>query len=184
MGRASRIDDQAVFAAVARAMASGRFRLETVMAEGGLSTGSLYHRFGSREGLLAAAWIDAVTAFQAGFLGALKTEGGEAAALATPRFCRAEPDKALILTVCRRADFLGEATPADLNVRAETINAEAASALRSYAKEAGLSMPRARAAIVGVPLGIVRLYLPAAAVPRSADALVRDAYRGIITQTD
>ncbi|MCA3734974.1 MAG: hypothetical protein INE97_06490 [Phenylobacterium sp.] len=55
----------------------------------GLSTGSLYHRFGSREGLLGETWLNALLAFQPVFVQALKTPSavGEIAAV-TPRFCR------------------------------------------------------------------------------------------------
>jgi len=119
MGRLSTIKDANVYGAVGAQLAGkGAVTLQTIVAETGVSIGSLYHRYGSREGLLAQTWLDAVKSFQGGFLAAL--EGGDAdgdesaggrAALATPRFCRAERSRAIVLSCCRQSEFLSSATP-------------------------------------------------------------------------
>ncbi|MGI8552143.1 MAG: TetR family transcriptional regulator [Dehalococcoidia bacterium] len=43
----------------------------------GAPTGSIYHRFRSRDLLMAELWLRTVERFQAGFLAALATPGGE-----------------------------------------------------------------------------------------------------------
>ena len=61
MGRPSSFRDETVFAAVARSLVvQGEVRIQTVTQLAGVSTGSIYHRFGSREGLMAASWLDAI----------------------------------------------------------------------------------------------------------------------------
>ncbi|WP_409935242.1 TetR/AcrR family transcriptional regulator [Phenylobacterium sp.] len=79
-----------MFGAVGALMATGPTVTTTQIQEAvGLSTGSLYHRFGSREGLLAETWLHALLAFQPVFVPALETPSavGQIAAV-TPRFCR------------------------------------------------------------------------------------------------
>ncbi|MCG8441877.1 MAG: TetR/AcrR family transcriptional regulator [Caulobacterales bacterium] len=173
-----------MFAAVGRGLAEdGALRLQAVVEETGVSVGSLYHRYGSREGLLARAWLDAVEAFHARFRAALESgapDAGEEAALATPRFCRAEPERAVILACCRRSEFLGEAAPADLRAAIETVNRDAAAALARYAEGVGAPLEACRLALVAFPLGAVRVYLPRRPVPDGVDAYVAGAYRAVM----
>ena len=76
MGRRSTFSDDDVFAAVGRMLVrDGEVRMQSVVAETGVSVGSLYHRFGSREGLLARAWLDTLAAFHDRFLAALDQPG-------------------------------------------------------------------------------------------------------------
>jgi AcrR family transcriptional regulator len=184
MGRLSTVDDARVFAAVARQMSSaGATTLHALVAETGVSVGSLYHRYGSREGLLARAWLDAVRAFQGRVLAELESgsaDAGERAALATPRFCRAEPDRAALLACCRRSEFIGADTPAELRAEIEGVNVAAAAAVARFAKANGHSLDAVRMALVAIPLGAVRLYLPDKTVPRAVDDYVRVAYRAVI----
>lgn len=184
MGRLSTVDDTKVFAAVARLMSTtGNLTLQSVVDETRVSIGSLYHRYRSREGLLARAWADAVKAFHAVVVPELDggaPDAGERAALATPRFCRAERDRAILLACCRRSEFLGEATPADLRAEIEAINDEAAAALARFARRTGVPLDACRLAIVALPLGAVRLYLPAKPVPRAVDDYVRAGCRAVL----
>ena len=45
--------------------------VDAISSASGAPVGSIYHRFGSLDGLLAEMWIAAVRRFQASFLGAL-----------------------------------------------------------------------------------------------------------------
>jgi AcrR family transcriptional regulator len=184
MGRKSTFRDDAVFAAVARLLVeAGEARLQGVVAETGVSTGSLYHRFGSREGLLAEAWLDAVGAFQEAFLAALDRGGaqpGLEAALATPRFCRNEPARALILVCCRRSELVCAATPAHLVDRLETVNRKAARAMQDFCARTGIPLETARLGMIGFPLGAVKLYLPARPVPETVDADIARAWQALL----
>ncbi len=180
MGRLSTVQDGNVFAAVGALLASrGAVTLQTIVGETGVSIGSLYHRYGSREGLLAQTWLDAVKAFQAGFLAALQTgdeNAGEHAARATPQFCRAERARAIILSCCRQSEFLSDATPEDLREEIASVNKQAGAALRQYAHRTGYSLEACRLGLVAFPLGAVRLYLPDRRIPKTIDDYVVRAF--------
>lgn len=187
MGRQSSYDEGEVFAAVARALAvDGRFTLEGLTVASGLSMGSIYHRFGSREGLLAEAWLAAVERFQAGFLEALEPgtlEAGVNAALATPRFCRTHAGAAVLLACCRQSEFLQTATPKPLRARIETVNAAVARAVRRYASAIDRPLIACRLALIAYPLGAVRLYLPVRPVPKELDVELARAARTALGRT-
>jgi AcrR family transcriptional regulator len=53
------------------ARGSGSATIEAIADVSGASTGSIYHRFGSRDGLLTRLWIRAVYRSQASFQAAL-----------------------------------------------------------------------------------------------------------------
>lgn len=185
MGRKSTFDDRHVFAALGRLLAEhGQATIADVRDATGLTTGSLYHRFGSREGLMAAAWLDTVEAFQERFVAALDGKGiaaGVEAALTTPRFCRDEPDLALVLVCCRPSEFLAEDTPAALRQRVDGINKRTEVALARYAARIHRPHLACRLALVGFPLGAVRLYLPRQRVPVSVDSVISKAVEATLS---
>src|SRR5437868_8926677 len=63
----------------------------------GSPTGSFYHRFASRDVLLASVWLQAVLEFQSGISAALGVGDGLQAALHTPAWVRKHPDQAHLL---------------------------------------------------------------------------------------
>ncbi|MBO6763923.1 TetR/AcrR family transcriptional regulator [Maricaulis sp.] len=184
MGRRSTFSDDDVFAAVGRMLVrDGEVRMQSVVEETGVSVGSLYHRFGSREGLLARAWLDTLGAFHARFLAALDQPGevpGLAAALETPRFCRAEPDKALILVCCRRSELMSDNTPEALQAELAAANDRVMVAIDAFCRHTGLPLEIARLGLIGFPLGAVKLYLPGEPVPEALDAEIERAYRAVV----
>jgi AcrR family transcriptional regulator len=185
MGRKSRLDEKGVYRVVAGELArSGRFTLDTLAAATGLSMGSIYHRFGSREGILAEAWLHAVEQFQARFLVALapmSLDAGLDAALVTPRFCRSNHDQGILLACCRQSEFLVEATPMPLRERIASANVDAAGAMRRFAEAVDRPLLACRLALVAYPFGAVRLYLPQRAVPRRLDAEIAKAVRAALS---
>tara|TARA_R110000868_G_scaffold691_28_gene5058 strand:+ start:1853 stop:2416 length:564 start_codon:yes stop_codon:yes gene_type:complete len=174
MGRPSSFRDETVFAAVARSLVvQGEVRIQTVTQLAGVSTGSIYHRFGSREGLMAASWLDAIEGFQACFLAALDRRdavAGLPAALATPRFCRSDRERALILTCGRTAEMMPDKAPPELHARLASAQELGRDAIAGFATRQALPLERVRLALIGIPLGAVRLYLPEQLVPDSVDA--------------
>jgi AcrR family transcriptional regulator len=184
MGRKSSLDERRIYGIVAGELAAnGRFTIEALTSATGLSMGSVYHRFGSREGLLAEAWLNAVEQFQAQFLSALApndVDAGLKAALATPRFCRSNPDLATLLVCCRQSEFLGESTPGPLRARIASANDVAFAAIRRYAKAIDRPLLACRLALLAYPVGAVRLYLPSRAVPRQVDAEIAKAVRAAL----
>lgn len=75
----------------------------------GASTGSIYHRFGSVDEILARAWMRAARRSQDAAVAACTDDPVETivqSALAMFDFCVDSPDDAVLLTTFRRADFL------------------------------------------------------------------------------
>jgi AcrR family transcriptional regulator len=100
----------------------------------GASIGSIYHRCGSVDEILARAWIRAARRSQDAALGALTDESCEsvvAAALAMFDFCVASPDDAVLLTAFRRSDFLDSELPAPTRQELEHANDPIAGRIRS-----------------------------------------------------
>ena len=161
----------------------GSCRLQDVVARSGVSIGSIYHRYGSREVLLARAFVDAVTEFQNAFLEALecgKEDAGERAAMATPRFCRSDPSRARILFCCRREEMLSQDIPQDLKDFIADNTQDAGKRIVTFARANDLSLTACRLGLMAYPLGAVRLYLPDQKIPKAIDAHVAAAYRAAV----
>ncbi|WP_048648999.1 TetR/AcrR family transcriptional regulator [Nitratireductor soli] len=184
MSRKSLFSDDRVFEAVGRLMAEqGALTTTAVQQAVGLSTGSLYHRFGSREGLLAETWLFALRAFQPHFIKALEMPGtavGEIAAV-TPRFCRDHRAEALILACGSRRQFMNEATPVSIVRHIDETNAKTFAAFDAYIRRQGFDPDACRMALIAFPLAAVQQYLPEHEVPLSVDHLVSIAAEAILT---
>src|SRR4051812_45413671 len=75
----------------------------------GAPAGTLYHRFGNRDGILTAAWLRALERFQAHVMGVSSGSALDTAvamAVATVRFARELPEDARILLTIRPGDLL------------------------------------------------------------------------------
>lgn len=84
--------------------------IDEVRRRSGASVGSLYHRFGSKEGIAAAVYLDALADYQAGFVAALDRAGdaadGVRSAVRTHlRWVRSNPDRAQFLLWGAGADI-------------------------------------------------------------------------------
>src|SRR4030081_1473869 len=79
--------------------------------------GSFYHRFASRDVLLGELWLRTVLDFQAGIAKAHDAGDGLAAALHTPAWTRKHPDKARLLLLYDRNDFIQGDWPEELRER-------------------------------------------------------------------
>ena len=78
----------------------------------GAPSGSIYHRFRSRNELFVAAWMRAVRHFQSTFAEVVDVDDPVEAIVATgllvPRFCRANPAEARMLTLYRHAHLMDD----------------------------------------------------------------------------
>lgn len=184
MGRISKVDDSSVYDAVGMHLAAyGSVKLQDVVETTGVSIGSLYHRYGSREALLARAWLDAVLAFQARFLGELERDtpdAGECTAIATPRFCREEPARARLLICCRREQLMPDQAPTALRAELDAANKATYSRIAKFAEKNGYGLDACHLGLVAYPVGAVRLYLPKRAVPEIVDDHVAAAFRSAV----
>ncbi|MGV9409418.1 TetR/AcrR family transcriptional regulator [Nocardia sp. NPDC003693] len=143
--------------------------------------GSMYHRFASRDLLLAALWLRTVGRFQEGLFAALDAGDLEAAALHTPRWCRAHPvDAALLVRHTREA--LVPRWPAELAADRDQVNSGLSAALRAFVdSHTDIDYERTVFAVVDVPYGAVRRHLLAdKAVPEHLDELIIATCRAVI----
>ncbi len=183
MGRMSTVKEAEIFAAVGRRLSlNGNVTLQNVVADTGVSIGSLYHKYGSREVLLARTWIDAVHSFQAEFLEVINSAGddaGERAALVTPRFCRKEKARAVVLACCRKSEFVTDVLPDEIRQEIDRINDDMIVAIKAFSKRSGLSLDACKMGLVAFPLGAVRMYLPDRPIPKAVDDYVLAAFRSV-----
>lgn len=111
-----------------------------IRAASGASTGSIYHHFGDKEGIVAALYVETLRGYQAGYLAAARRfTTGEAYVKGTVRhFLRwvaADPDAARFLMDARRAP---EVARADDTIRDDTRTMMESAAARAKAfMEAG-----------------------------------------------
>ena len=167
----------------------GEATVARIAAELGAPTGSIYHRFSSRDVLLGEVWLSAAAAFQAAFAVQLEGddafEAGLAAARWVPARVRDRPDEARILMLHRREDFAAAHWPEAMQARAAALAKEMQAGVRNFARRLGASdeiaRQRVRFALIEVPLAVVRPHLQAGQPPPViAEALIEDCYRAVL----
>jgi AcrR family transcriptional regulator len=188
MGRHARFDRDELLLAAAGEAAMGRpVTIQSLAAASGASVGSIYHRFESREEILGQAWLLAVRSFQSEFMPAVDeaatVRDGVAAALAVPRWSRNNPALASLLTLRRQEDFLDERTPAQLRREAAAINKFAMKVVGSFAGRVRRSELQCRMALIAMPYGAVRMFLPKEIPPAGIDEMIAAAYRAVMKES-
>ena len=153
-------------------------------------SGSIYHRFATRDVLLGRLWLAKAAYFQDRFVAALETPdpqaAGLAAALSIAAAARADLRAARIMLLHRREDFLSVRWPADMAAEAARLGAQVEAALRDITRRLfGRVSPRALRltsfAVLDVPLAAVRRHVAAnESPPPLVDELVRKAYEALI----
>ncbi len=164
--------------------------MTAVAAAASAPTGSLYHRFASRDELLAEAWVRTMGSFLDEFLPALAvaTEpAGLAAALVPIEWARANLNGARILVLHRRQDFMSAGAPLHLRTAAAAQTSDLDRAISNFAISAwgdgGLAAKdRALFLTLDLPNAAMRRYLAAGIpIPMAADALVAEAVSALST---
>lgn len=190
MGRRAHISDEDLTRAAGRACARlgpGRATIEAIAREAGVPVGSVYHRVDSRAALLAEVWIAAAQAFANGFLPQLgeatSLDAAAETALVTPRFTRADHAGAVALLAYRRDDFL-DGAPEDARARAGKLSSDLQKGLTEAARRLLPDDRRGRermaVALIGVPYGAVRVFLPQATPPAELDPVILAAARAAL----
>ncbi|MBO2456067.1 TetR/AcrR family transcriptional regulator [Actinomadura violacea] len=184
MGRPPKFSEEEILdaaLAVAAEDGPGAATVAAIAGRLGAPSGSLYHRFGSRDLLLATLWTRAIRRFQRGFVAALDAGDAEAAALHTPRWCRSHPEEAALLLLHRRQD-VAAAWPAELGDELGGLNAQVSGALDAFvAQRPGLDRERLVFATIDVPYGAVRRHLlDRTPPPPQVDELITAACRAVL----
>jgi AcrR family transcriptional regulator len=141
-----------------------------IASASGAPAGTLYHRFGSRDGVLTATWLRALERFQARVLGAAGPDALETAvamALVAVAFARDLPDDARLLLTIRPGDLLDDDGAGALADKIAAMNAPLGERLQALTRELyGSAEPRAvdavYRAVVDLPYAVIRRHAGAA----------------------
>jgi len=147
---------------------SPRATMEAIAGASGAPTGSIYHRFGSRDELIAKLWMRAVYRSQASFLTALEEEDPKEAALAAATsiidFCEEHPADAQLLVSFRREDLIRSVPEGPLADELAELNRPVERAVvdlarRLYGTRSRAALDRTLLAVFDLPYGAARRYL-------------------------
>lgn len=183
-------------AALLAADGSAAVTISAVARAVGAPSGSVYHRFPTRAALCGGLWLRTEERFQGGFIDALASPGDVggaseatgsvtarcvAAARFTVQWCRTHPDEAQVLLA--GADALGRSEwPDSVTKRRDDVHRTLERAFAGIRDEIDADPDRLRAALMDVPYAVVRRYLVARqTIPRSADEIVEDCTRALIS---
>ena len=157
----------------------------------GLSTrvtapiGSVYHRFPSRDALIAELWLNIIESFQNEWLKILQTDGLQAT-LFCMQWVRTHPSEARVMLLYRIDDLTSGEWPKDLQKRALRLSKQLREGIAFFTKKQFGSVTkeyidRTLFAIHDAPMGILRRYLQENKIPpKSIADLIRETYEAVI----
>jgi AcrR family transcriptional regulator len=190
MGRPAHISEEDLLNAamrVAARLGPARATVAAIAQEAGVPIGSVYHRVPSRQALLANCWVEAAERFGSRFLSQLEAssslEAVAEAALVTPHFAREDHAAAVLLLACRREDFLEQA-PEETRAKAASLTGNLQKGIAESARRLLPGDPKARermaVALIGIPYGAVRVFLPQAIPPAELDRVITAAAKAAL----
>lgn len=193
MPRAARFDEEQILAAAGRLVAAHGPASATIGAIAravGAPTGSIYHRFDSRDVLLAEVWLRAAEAFQAAFFARLSgpapRRAGLTAALYMAQRVREHPREARLLLLHQREDFVDRGWPATMRRRAEGLGGQIETELRAFSRrlcgrQDARTLRIVTYAVLEAPFAAVRRHVAVGENPPTyVDALIRVTYDAMI----
>jgi AcrR family transcriptional regulator len=155
----------------------------------GVPSGSLYHRFGSREELLARAWLRAVERFQVGYLRALDGPDPRAAALEAAawsiEFALANPRDTRLLLEHSRLALMEGATRRSMADQLARVNDPILRAVRRlatdlYDSQQTEAVERVSYAVIDLPLAVLRRQLNAGTLSKGTVATLQSAVSALL----
>ncbi|MFI6315980.1 TetR/AcrR family transcriptional regulator [Nonomuraea sp. NPDC050556] len=190
MARPAKFDQDGILdaaAAVAAESGHGAVTITAIAARLGAPSGSVYHRYGSRDLLLAHLWIRTVRRFQEGFLAAIAADdlpqAVRQAAAHTVHWSAAHPDEARLLLTHHAGD-LTERWPDELGEELARLNDATKRAMADLARRSGADLDRVVFALVDVPLAAVRRHLTAGTpIPEGAAGMAETAALAVVLET-
>jgi AcrR family transcriptional regulator len=158
----------------------------------GAPAGTLYHRFGNRDGVVTAAWLRALERFQSRALAAGTDAAGDtpvdtatAMAVAAISFARELPDDARLLLTIRPDDLRDGQPDAAFRQTLAAMNAPLVERVRELAERLyGSSDPRAldvvNRAVADLPYAVVRRHARDDPMPDWLEADVAASVRAVL----
>ena len=193
MERPSRFSEAQILDATAAIVAADGPGAATIGAIGNVlkaPSGSIYHRFASRDVLLGRLWLSKAAFFQNRFTAALAdpdpAKAGLAAALSMPRAVRDDFAGARIMLLHRRDDFLDCDWPPDMATEAIRLKHQADDAMNEIARRlfgpvSAETLRLVNFAVIDVPLAAVRRHVAVNELPpASVEDLIARTYAALI----
>lgn len=152
----------------------------------GAPSGSIYHRFESRDALVASAWLRAGESFVVELARALQTvdpfEGARAAARYQLEWARRRPTEARLFLLHDRSELTKAGWPVDLARRAERLANETTDTLRRFAARVpDATFARVRFALLDLPQAAIRRAASTgAALDAEAEVVVEEALSALL----
>jgi len=152
----------------------------------GAPIGSVYHRFASREILLAELWVELIDSFQTDFLAELRKGDGKRAAMHTLRWIRKHPNKARVFLLYRREQLMTGDWPENIKDRAEKLSAMLDKGITDFTRRFlgradRKNIDRVVFCLIHVPSSAARSFLEAGKpVPKYYDRFVEEAYQCLL----
>lgn len=161
--------------------------IRAIAERSGAPSGSLYHRFGSRNELVARAWLRAVRKFQAGYLAALESSPADAVRWAVS-FALEQPVEAQLLLRFERHELLDAQPAADLAAELATVNEPLQQVIRRLARRvfgtaSAAVVERTTYAVVDLPLAVLTRHLRAGTLTRAVADRLATAVDALLVAT-
>jgi AcrR family transcriptional regulator len=170
-----------------------KITIASVARRCGAPVGSIYHRYASRDEILAEVWLDLVEEFQERFLAHLDGEGNAAeAGLAAVRFTcswvRRHRRDARLMLLHRREDFAADRWPEAQRQRARQLASDAEQRLRRYTarllgSSAKAELRRVQFILVDLPTAALKRDIEAGVIPsKDIEKLLLETCAGAFRQ--
>ncbi len=156
----------------------------------GAPSGSIYHRFPSRDALMASAWLRTGERFQAQLRDALAATDPAGGALAAVDlmldWARRRPGEAAFFLLYPRGGFTTTEWPPVLSRRAVRLANDITDGLRTFAARVpGISLALARFALLDVPQAAIRRSLiSGSALDHEIQGLVEETVQTLLAPTE
>lgn len=189
MARPPKYSNEQILDAVLQVLKGRRPDEVSVAAVGevlGAPSGSIYHRFESRDALVASTWLRAGEGFVAELAAALRGTDPVDAARSAARYqlewARRRPVEAALYLLHGRSELTKTVWPADLARRAERLANETTDLVRRFAARLpGASYARVRFALLDVPQAAIRrAATTGSALDAEAQMLVEETLLGLL----
>ena len=154
----------------------------------GAPAGTLYHRFGNRDGILTAAWLRALERFQARAMaadGETPVDTAVAMAVAAISFARELPEDARLLLTMRPGDLLDGEPDVAFSETLAAMNAPLIQRVRGLARElfgsgSARCIDAVARAVADLPYAVVRRHAHDDPMPRWLEADVAAEARAML----
>ena len=189
MGRPAKFSTDDLLDAAADLLVAGgpnALSAAAVARASGAPSGSVYHRFASRDHLAEALWMRTVERFDHEVVAGLSAPGDPieiavSVAVRSVEWSIRKPVDAFVLTMFRRTDLVGDDAVGDLSERARDLGLRQREALDALAIRLDRPADLVRFAVAGIPMAAIRRYVgDRSPVPAWTSRAVSRATRAVL----